>query len=183
MKMKLSTFSFLLLLFFVVSVSAQNSKIQSVYTNLNTKDCKTLEQSVEGAGSYRGECPGIGGYKLQVTEGDIRQSINVVAPNKKRFELDLIGNVSTGFSSVGEKAEWRVTRKGKTVTPMALIVRYNVSENPEDSSKTTSYLIVAKITKTENCVTDVIKPDANANENARKLADASAAKPCKVPAN
>ena len=182
--MKISTIaSFLLLLFFAVGVSAQKVKIESVYTNLNTKDCKTLEQSEEGAGSYRGECPGIAGFKLQVTEGDIRQSIDVVAPNKKKFELDLTGNVSTAFSSVGEKAEWRVTRKGKTVVPQALIVRYNASENPDDSSKLTSYLVVAKITKTEICVTDVVKPGANANEEARKLADASAAKPCKAAAN
>lgn len=183
MKTKLSTFSFLLILFFAVGGSAQRAKIESVYTDLNTKICKTLEQSQEGTGSYRGECPGISGYKLQVTEGDIRQSINVVAPNKKRYELDFFGNVSTAFSSVGEKAEWRVTRKGKTVTPMALIIRYNTSENQEDSSKLTSYLVVTKITKNEICVTDVVKPGVKANEEARKLADSSAAKQCKVPAN
>ncbi len=183
MKTRLPIFSFLITLVFAVGVSAQQSKIESVYTNLNTKDCKTLEQSDEGTGFYRGECPGIGGYKLQVTEGDIRQSIDVVAPNKKIYELDLTGNVSTAFSSVGEKAEWRVTRRGKTVVPTALIVRYNASENPDDSTKLTSYLVVAKIAKTEICVTDVVKPGAKANEEARKLADSAAAKPCKVPAN
>ena len=183
MKLNLIAVSFSLMLFFAVSGSAQKQKIESLYSDLNTKVCKTIEQSDEGTGSYRGECKGIGGYKLQVTEGDIRQSIDVIAPNKKKFELDLIGNVSTAFSSVGEKAEWRVTRKGKTITPTALIVRYNTSENPDDSSKLTSYLVVAKITKNEICITDVIKPAANANEEARKLADASVAKPCKVPAN
>lgn len=119
-----------------------------------------------------------------MTEGDLRQSIDVVAPNKKIFELDLTGNVSTAFSSVGEKAEWRVTGgKGKTVTPTALIIRYNASENADDSTKLTSYLVVAKITKTEICVTDVVKPGANANEQARKLADLSTAKPCKAATN
>jgi hypothetical protein len=183
MKMNLTIVSILLILFFAVGGSAQKPKIESLYTNLNTKECKTIEQSDEGTGWYRGECKGIGGYKLQVTEGDIRQSIDVIAPNKKKSELDLIGNVSTAFSSVGEKAEWRVTRKGKTITPTALIVRYNASENPDESSKLTSYLVVAKITKNKICVTDVVKPGANANEEARKLADASSAKPCKVPGN
>ena len=159
-------------------VFAQKSKIESVYTDLDTKSCKTLEQSDEGAGWYRGECQGIGGYKLQVTEGDIRQSIDVVAPNKKTYQLDLIGHISSGFSSVGAKAEWRVTRKGRTVTPNALIVRFNVSENGEDSSIITSYLVVTKITKNQICITDVIKPNPKANNTARKLADSAAAKPC-----
>jgi len=180
MKSKLIISSFFLTLVFVIAATAQKNNIESVYSDLNTKACKTLEQSDEGTGWYLGECPGIGGYKLQVTEGDIRQSINVVAPNKKIFELDLTGNVSTAFSSVGEKAEWRVTKKGKTITPSALIVRFNASENQEDSSKLTSYLVVAKITKNEICVTDVVKPGAKANEKARKLADSAASKQCKV---
>lgn len=180
MKLQSTILSLLLTLIFVSGAAAQKEKIESLYSDLNTKACKTLEQSDEGTGSYRGECPGIGGYKLQVTEGDIRQSIDVVAPNKKRFALDLIGNVSTAFSSVGERAEWRVVKKGRTVVPQALIVRYNASENQEDSSKLTSYLVVVKITKNEICVTDVVKPTANANEEARKLADASAAKSCKT---
>ncbi len=183
MKPKTSISGFLLILFCVIGVSAQKAKIESVYTGLNTNGCKTLEQFDEGAGWYRGECPGIGGYKLQVTEGDIRQSIDVVAPGKKKYELDFMGNVSSAFSSVGEKAEWRVTRRGKTVAPTALIVRYNASENGEDATILTSYLIVTKITKTRICVTDVVKPGTNANEEARQLADLSANKPCKVPAN
>lgn len=159
-------------------VSAQTKKAESVYTNLNDKFCKTLEQSDEGAGWYRGECPGVGGYKLQVTEGDIRQSIDVVMPGKKRFELDLPLNVSPAFSSVGEKAEWRVTRKGKSIAPYALIVRYNASENSEKPEQNTSYLVVVKITKNLACVTDVVTPSAKANEQARELADGSPNKPC-----
>ncbi|MCY7376473.1 MAG: hypothetical protein LH472_10945 [Pyrinomonadaceae bacterium] len=183
MQTKSSTSSFLLMLFFAVGISAQSAGIESIYTDLNAKNCKTLEQSNEYTGWYRGECPGIGGYKLQVTEGDIRQSIDVVAPNKKKYQLDFTSIVSGGFSSVGEKAEWRVTRKGKIITPTAFIVRYNASENPEDSTKITSYLVVTKITKEEICITDIVKPDAKANEEARKLADSSPTKPCKVSEN
>lgn len=160
------------------TIFAQTKKPESVYTNLNEKFCKTLEQSDEGAGWYRGECPGVGGYKLQVTEGDIRQSIDVIMPNKTRFEMDLTVNVSPAFSSVGEKAEWRVTRKGKSVVPYALIVRYNASENSEKPEQNTSYLVVIKITKNLACITDVVKPSAKANEQARELADASVNKNC-----
>jgi hypothetical protein len=174
----LQTFAIAILLS-VTPILAQTIKYESVYTNLSGKSCKTLEQSDEGTGWYRGECKGVGGYKLQVTEGDIRQSIDVVAPNKKRYELNLTGNVSPAFSSVGEKAEWRVTRKGKTIAPVALIVRYNASENSEKPEQNTSYLVVVKITKNSACVTDVVKPSVNANAEARVLADVSVNKPCK----
>lgn len=166
-----------------IGISAQSKKIESVYTDLSDKSCKTLEQTDEGAGWYRGECKGIGGYKLQITEGDIRQSIDVIAPNKKKTELDFTGKVSTAFSSVGAKAEWRVARRGKTITPIALIVRFDASENPENSNKTTSYLVVTKFTSNKICITDVVKPGANANETARRLADSSADKTCKAANN
>ena len=153
----------------------QSKKIESVYTSLKADDCKTIKQSDEGAGWYRGECKGVGGYKLEVIEGDIRQSVNVVSPKGKIFELDFM-RVSGGFSSVGLKAEWR-TKAGK---PVALIVRFNASENPEDSSKITSYLIVAKISPDVACVTDVVKPAKTQNAQAQKLADAAASKACKI---
>ena len=180
-KQLLSTIALLSLL--IVCVNAQKVKIKSVYTNLNANSCRTLESDTEYTGWYRGECKGIGGYKLQVTQGDLRQSIDVVAPNKQKYELDFVGHVSGGFSSVGAKAEWRVSRKGKNVMPIALIVRFNASENPEDSSIITSYLVVTKITKNQICITNVVKPGAKANEEARKFADSSADKPCQSAGN
>jgi hypothetical protein len=163
-----------------IKASAANRKIESVYTDLSTGKCKTLESNPDEGGSYRGICAGVGGYKLEVLEGDLRQSINVVAPNGTKYELNLWTTVSGGFSSLGEKAEWRVARTGKTVKPAALIVRYNVSENPEKPEQTTSYLVVVKITKKVACVTDIVKPAVkNQNVRAQQLADTSAGKPCK----
>ncbi len=161
-----------ILLAFSTVVSAQ--KITSSYTNLDDKSCKTLESDSSGAGSYRGRCPGVGGYKLDMLEGDIRQSINVIAPNKKTFELNFWSYYG-GFSSVGQKAEWRM----KGAKPIALIVRFNVA-NPEDSTKNTSYLMVTKITAKEICVTDVVNPSKTQNEEAQKLADTAGTKPCKA---
>lgn len=161
-------------------ISAASQKIESVYTDLTTAKCRTIKQTDDEGGSYRGECAGVGGYKLEVLEGDLRQSINVIAPNRKKFELNLWTTVSGAFSSLGEKAEWRITRNGKKITPTALIVRYNASENPEKPEQTVSYLAIAKITKNAACVTDVVKPTAkNQNAEARRLADASANKSCK----
>jgi hypothetical protein len=183
MSKKLLFFSLLTIFVLSIFIAGQTPKIDSVYTSLDAKKCKTLESSEDEAGWYRGECRGISGYKLQVTEGDIRQSIDVISPRKKKYELDFTVKVSSGFSSLGEKAEWRVTRKGKIVTPIALIVRYNASENPENSSINTSYLVVSKITKNQICITNVVKPSANANQQARAFADIAATKPCMTAKN
>ena len=149
---------------------AQNS---SVYTKTDTKTCRAIHQTSSGAGSYEGECPGVGGYKVRLLEGDIRQTLNIITPAKKKFELNF-WNFYGGFSSVGEKIEWRT--KGRV--PVALIARFVVS-NAEDSSKNISYLMVSKIGKSESCVTDVVSPGPKQNEKARELADAASAKPCK----
>ncbi len=166
-------------IFLCVSAAfSQTKKTESVYTDLASEKCKTIKSFPDEGGSYRGECAGIGGYKLEVLEGDLRQTINVVSPNRKKYELELWNKVSSGFSAVGDKAEWRVVRAGKTAKPTALIFRFNASDNPEKPEQNISYLVVVKITKSAVCVTDVVKPSANANTDARKLADVSADKPC-----
>ncbi len=176
---KFQIFAVILTIFSGIAMG-QTKKAESIYTSLSDKNCKTVEATADEGGSYRGVCKGIGGFSLELLEGDLRQTVNVIAPNKKKYELELWSVVSSGFSALGEKAEWRVTRSGKTVTPFALIMRYNASENPEDSTKNTSYLVVAKITKNSACVTDIVKPSANQNALAQQLADTASNKPCKT---
>lgn len=179
-KISLLTIAFTLVLFQYSTVFAQSSgKFEAIYTDLTAEKCKTIESEAEGAGWYRGECPGVGGYKLELLEGDIRQTINVIAPNGNKSELNFWSDVSSAFSAVGEKAEWRVPKNAKNVRPYALIIRYNTNEDPEVPEKITSRLIVSKITPTSACITDIVEPIKNANEKARELADASANKPCK----
>ena len=158
------------------TVSAQSN--QSIYTNLDPNQCRTLKQESSGAGYYLAQCPGIAGYKLLVEEGDLRDNITVVTPRGRKDSLDLWQVVSSGFSSVGKKAEWRVKRTAGKLVPVALIVRFSASEDSADATKSTSYLAVSKITPREICVTDKIPPGAKANEDARRAADAAASKPC-----
>jgi hypothetical protein len=162
----------------VNNAPANSVGIESVYTDLAADKCKTIESNEEEAGWIVQECPGVSLYKLEVTEGDLRQTINVIATSGDKWELDFPGNVSPAFSSFGEKAEWRVKRIDGRLTPIALITRYNVAESPENPEKTTSYLVVAKISGEFICITDIVKPMPNANEKARELADNSANKPC-----
>ena len=117
--MKLTLLIAILLFTFTTSALAQNA---SVYTSTKTGACRTISSNPNEAGSYEGECPGVGGYKVRLLEGDIRQTINIITPAKKKFELNFWGFYS-GFSAIGEKIEWR-TKKG---VPVALIARYNVA--------------------------------------------------------
>jgi hypothetical protein len=164
-------------LVFAVAISAKAQSPESVYTSLSSKQCKTLKLFKEGEGSIQ-SCAGIAGYKLLVEEGDLRTTITIVAPNGKKHPLDYWHVVTNAFSTVGEKAEWRVIKSKGKLLPTALIVRVNASEDAENSEKITSYLAVAKITAQKICVTDKINPGATQNEEARHAADSSAKKAC-----
>jgi hypothetical protein len=169
--MKIITILAVCVLIATGSATAQN---KSIYTSTKTSACRTISSTPDGAGSYEGECNGAGGYKIRLLEGDIRQTINIITPARKKFELNFWGFYG-GFSYVGEKIEWRM----KGTAPVALIARFSVANN-EYPAKSTSYLMVSKIGKTSSCVTDVVPPQANQNEKARELADAASAKPCKT---
>jgi hypothetical protein len=156
---------------FCASAHAQN---KSVYTSVSEKVCKALKASDDEGSSYEGECPGVAGYKLRLLEGDLRQSIDIVTPDKKTHQL-AFWNISSAFSYIGDRVEWRM--RGKT--PIALIARFNAGEDPENAEKRTSYLIVSKITKDEVCVTDVIKPSPTQNTAARKAADLAESRRCR----
>lgn len=150
---------------------------QSVYTSLAARDCTTVSTNEEGARSTQ-RCKGAGGYGLLVEDADSRMSVTVVAPGGKKHDLKYWQVVTTAFSSIGEKAEWRVKRQGGRDVPFALIVRLNASDNAERPDKPTSYLVVAKITPEQVCVTDKIDPAADANEQARRAADTASSRPC-----
>ena len=160
----------------IVLVAAATTFAQanrSLYTSLAAKQCRTIKTETTGAGDYEGRCRGVAGYSLLLLEGDLRQNVIVVTPKGAKHSLDLWDVVSGGFSYVGPRAEWRI-KKG----PVALILRYNASEDPEHPNRKTSYLVVAKITPDEICVTDKISPGPKANGEARAAADTAATKPC-----
>ena len=178
MKLRSTLFASLLALMMTVMASAQAN--QSVYTSLDQKACKTIMVDPGPGESSTQQCAGVAGYKLLVHEGDLRQSITVVKPDGSKHDLDFWSKVgSGGFSYVGPKAEWRVQRVKGKIIPVALIVRYEVSEGGSDNpNKKTSYLTVSKITPAKICLTDSVRPSPNMNVEARRLADNSASKPC-----
>jgi hypothetical protein len=169
-----------LFILLIVTVSASAQSPQSVYTDISAKACKTISVDKESESSVQ-RCQGIGGYQLLVEEGDLRSSITVVAPNGKKYELNYWSVITTAFSSLGQKAEWRVVKKQGKAIPIALIVRVNASKDGETPNEIISYLAVAKITPQAICVTDKIEPGATQNAEARRAADSSATRKCLEP--
>jgi len=159
--------------FVFVSPTIASAQTRSIYTSLAADKCKTVAVNNGMPGNYSTRCEGVGGYKLEVYLDDERNSIGVVLPSEKTVGLDL-WNYFGNFSELGEKAEWRM--RGKK--PVALIARLNVSDRG-DGKPPTSYLIVSKISPTNACVTDILKPGKNQNVQARRLADQASTKSCK----
>lgn len=176
--MKSIRFAALLVLLFPLGLAAAG--LESVYTDLDPKKCKTLSVDKE-TGDSEQQCPGVAGYRLKVSDGDLRQSVTVVDPQGKEHPLEYWSVISGGFSTLGPKAEWRVEQQGGKLVPKALIVRVNASENPEDPNKKTSYLAVAKLAPAKTCVTAKIPPGPKMNELAREAADAAQGQPCLQP--
>jgi hypothetical protein len=164
---------FAVLLACVTTATGQTNR--SVYTSIDDKQCRTIKSHEAGDDGFEARCRGAGRYTLLLSEGDLRQNITVITPQRKEHSLELWSVVSSGFSSVGPRAEWRITTQNK---PVALILRYNANEDATQPNKLLSYLVVTKITSTEICVTDKISPSPAANEDARRAADASATKSC-----
>jgi hypothetical protein len=161
-----------LVLIFALSLTVSANPVTSVYSSLS--GCKSV---TEGAWSISA-CRGVGGYHLLLEYGDVSESITVVSPNGRKYPLNFSDVINSSFNSVGEKVEWRITKQNRKLVPLALIVRYNASDNPKDSGKVTSYLTVAKITPKMICLTNKTAPGSTANADARAAADSSADKPC-----
>ncbi|MGX7896427.1 hypothetical protein [Tsuneonella sp. HG222] len=136
------------------------------YTKLS--ECKTVREETEEGQFLEQDCPGIGGYALKSTVGDLRANLEVIGAGGKGTSLDLSRIGGGGFSAVGETLEWRGPA-GDPLAPDALIVRYNVVEQPETNEEV-SYLLVTKLGDTP-CVVAKVPPGPGQNARARDLAD------------
>lgn len=160
------------ILFCAATTPAQ--KIRSRYSAVSEQKCRTLE---EEPGMYvLLECTGVGGYKLKLADVDLRQTLTVITPAGKQYDLDFNTEY---FSYVGEKAEWRVKKTRGKIVPVALVLRFYTQENPQNDLEVTAYFLAVKITADKICGVDVIKASAaRARRKARQSADQSSRKRC-----
>lgn len=169
-------FSLILTLTLFLPIVGQEP-IDSIYTDTASDKCKTIKFDEESSYSEQ-ICPGIAGYKLKVIEGDLRVTIVVIDPKGKEYDLRMPEVLGAGFSNIGQKAEWRVKKQNNQIIPVALIVRFDVIENPEEYNKSTSFLTITKITNNSICIVDKVRPNKDQNLQARKIADLAQSKGC-----
>jgi hypothetical protein len=156
--------------------------VKRVLTSLT--DCRVV-QSGEADGETVKRCRGVAGYSLRLLNSDDRMSVDVVSPRGKIYPLEYWSVVSHDFSQVGKKAEWWLLRtKNGAATPVGLTVELRVNEFVEsrndgrDITKIVKYLVVAKITADNICVTDKIISGPTAERDARLAVDTAAARAC-----
>lgn len=151
--------------------SSASAGFESAYTQLdfkNTKECTNVTPApVEGEPNdgVAYECQGFGDYVVIFAEGDLRSFVTF-----GRDSGDHCSRSQTfgGFNSIGNTIEWRL-KDGK---PIATILRWSVSYDPEDSSKQKSWLVVTKLEPDNSCHMGYVEGAyPKANEVAQKLAD------------
>ena len=138
----------------------------SVYTTYNIDKCPKLDAGNTDQGdSGSWLCKGYAGLNVYFAEGDLR---SFLAFGKSPKNHCATHETFSGFNSVNATVEWRLVN-GK---PIATIQRWQVSYDPEDSSKIKSWLVVTKLEANNSCHMALIEgayPDANVK--ARELAD------------
>jgi hypothetical protein len=132
------------------------SKRESVYTNLLGKNCiQTIDQELH--------CKGLNGWQLEIADEGNIINFRILRPSESNAVLELIGR------GLGEKAEWRGTRRRNGFTADAMIVRMRPVEDDDTIS---SLLYIVKLQASEACLSGII--DIKVNKNANALAQAAA---------
>lgn len=145
------------------------------YTSLQPPACK-VERVDHEAGGGTSRCPGLRNYALRIQDSDARMSIDVLAPDGQSTPLKLASLAGGGaFSSLGPRAEWRLDTEGR---PAALIVRFDVFEDPDRPDHPVSYLVVSRLAPGRTCAVARVPPGADQNQRAREIADGVARMRC-----
>lgn len=170
------------LLLLNTNVAFSADSFDSHYSSIAENDCQTLKSDDQSSTQH---CASFAGLSVMVSDFDARQDIIFQQEEGgKRFPLNLSQTVSSAFSALGEKIEWR-HKKGQKSALAGIIVRFNVSENVDKPDKTTSYLVVSKATADEICVVGKVPPQTGNKQNqlARSMAEKASTMPCIQPAS
>ena len=146
-------------------VGPAHAGFTSAYTDLNLDECLVLDSDDFGT---TWSCPGYKGYPLQVSEGDLRFSLQY------GFNPDSSSGFQTlpPFNNLGPKLEWRLSNDLGRWMPIATIVRYFTAD-PETGEDKGQVLVVTQLLEGNSCHIAYVDAlaNANANELAREAAD------------
>ena len=147
---------------------AGSPSYESAYTSIDADDCRTVIEEEISITQY---CKSFANIEVEVLGDDLRQSITLKR-NGISYPLEYWRKISTAWSLLGKKIEWRYP-KGQADNPIAMIARFNVSEDLDNPDKMTSYLVVSKISRDIICPVGKIRPQAKQNRLAREMAERS----------
>jgi hypothetical protein len=151
-----------------LAIAAQAEPTKLAYTKIDLKKCQQTQKPDGQAFEGSWTCKGLDGYDVFLSAADSREMVSFgKADANNCASLKTFG----GFNSVGGTVEWRL-KQGR---PIAAILRWTVSINPEDSSKPATWLVVNKLEKGGSCHMHYVAGSfPKANEAARKAADEKA---------
>jgi hypothetical protein len=139
----------------------------SRYTSLD--DCRVVRSAPDEAGFSEAACPGLGGFRLKLVEADGRHNLMLVSGGQEH-NLRLPSISGGGFSELGKKIEWRGREESGSFRPDAMILRYDVVENPDQPGRPISYLLPVSLQQTP-CIAAKVRPGTDQNTRARAAAD------------
>ncbi len=152
----------------------------SAYTDLNFKDgaaCVNVTPAPvpgEPEDGVAYECRGHGDYVVTFAEGDLRSFVSFGTESGDHCAAR---QSFGGFNNVGNKIEWRL----KDGRPIATILRWSVSYDPEDANRQKSWLVVTRLEEDDSCQMGYVEGGfPKANEKARGLADTAESFSCKT---
>lgn len=144
---------------------------ESVYTKLDLDKCIAVEADEQGG---RWSCPGWGGYPVEFSEGDLRQSLffGHLGDWSKKPHWESFGP----FNHAGGTFEWII--EGKTATAVIarfIIENFNEDTGAVDEKSRGQVLVIYKVGQKgdgEACTVGYVDARANPNPNelARKVA-------------
>ena len=138
----------------------------SRFTKVTDAACPLVEEDKE-TGDFSRRCPGIAGWTVLWTSGDLRDDLTV-ARGKISKSFGYPSLVAKGpFDAIGETVEWRGPAGGE---PDVLVARVHVAR--PDGSSDSGRLAVARLGD-KPCVVAIVPPGAGQSDRARAIADGS----------
>jgi hypothetical protein len=155
--------------------AAGAAELRAEYSDLDFKDCTIFTIDEMG---FTSACPGLRGYPVLVGEGDLRQFVSY---GLKAGDEPAAQQTPGPFNHVGKKIEWRVDASDPDdLQPVATILRWFIDADEGVGRPAGEILIVTQLKPGATCHIAYIdaKATKNANELARKLADAAGSFDC-----
>ncbi len=159
-----------LTLAFAVALWTTPSLAESVYTKLELDACPAVEKLEEG-GVWR--CNGWGGYPVEFSEGDLRQSLffGHLGAWSKKGHWESFGP----FNHIGGTVEWIVEGKVAKAAITRFIIENSNANGEVDRASRGEVLVIFKVGQKgegEACTVGYVDARANAEPNvlARKVA-------------